>query len=270
MPSATQAGLQGFHEPGPRQFPRKLTAPPMGLDPLQSTTWTERSLCFAREYLHETGEPIPILHPANDNSVTSFSEVCSPTVFPSARAAAFLGPRVPILDHLHVSRFSQPPDVLIRPCTVPALFRAGSTLGVHPPGLCSIRAAVRRLRRHSPHAGSNHTPLEPFLTALLPWIAPRPELDATRSARSQPTPGSCSARTSATRKRPVRPKTSTLPSWVFPPPGLSLSPGCSGSHRSSPHVVLHRSPRPAPITSAETKALDSARGHQGPTPGFHS
>jgi len=39
---------------------------------------------------------------------------------------------------------------LLPPRACPALFHAGSALGVHPPELCSSRVATRRSRRRSP------------------------------------------------------------------------------------------------------------------------
>lgn len=89
--------------------------------------------------------------------------------------------------------------------SLPALFHAGSALGVHPSEPSSSRAAVPRLRGPSPHAVDRTRRSLTGSASIESRASPRQERQGhVKAPRATSTSGSCSARESATDKKRVR------------------------------------------------------------------
>jgi len=128
MPLTTRVGLQGLRAPGPSGINEGSQSSSHGL-----------RLLFRG---CPSTEPLPV-------TSSSSLEVFSPSASSSPEAAARLA-RLRVSRPPSAFRFSQPLDASSAP-SLPALFHAGSALGVYPPELCSSRAAVRCSQRLSPH-----------------------------------------------------------------------------------------------------------------------
>jgi len=118
-----------------------------------------------RDNFHYPGAPLSSFRPSSESSgyraaassrpaealrvlSTSFPEVSSPSAY-SRTGQRLVEGQVFLPDHLASSGFLNPLTLLSAPC-LPALFHAGSALGVFPCRAFPFRAAVRRLRRRCP------------------------------------------------------------------------------------------------------------------------
>lgn len=121
---------------------------------------------------------------------------------------------------------------------LPALFHAGPAPGVRPPELCSSRTAVRHFQRRTPHAVQR-----PCQRGVLRSFA----LAGAKRGLHQAATATPASRVSAVRESgtPGRGLAFVEPVALlgFASSGHSPSRACDGSHRRSPHAVMHTAAR---------------------------
>lgn len=160
--SSPFGGLRGLHHPRCKSRSRLARC---------TLSWT--STLLQRHSGKPPREPAgPQLPPLEFRAPTAY-------VSPEHRSSrqAFQG-----LTHLAPSGFPN----LLAPSSAPSLpaLSGRSALGVRPPELCSSRAAVRRLRRRSPHAVRSACPaLGPSPTICRRSLGSAPALDDARQGR---------------------------------------------------------------------------------------
>jgi hypothetical protein len=228
MSSALPAGLQGLRTAGYSIMPESSTESPLlsFRPPSECATRRAAGVPFATEVAPEPSAPPVRFRPlqrlpargSGTNKVTEPPKLDRP----------------PPTGFLNLVASSSAPDLL-------ALFHARSAPGVHPPELCSFRAAARRLRRRCPPvvgmirrsaraAGGRRKRRN---------AAPNPPPSHVDEPSKRPSPsGLCSTRKSATSHRRFRPTRSAWLSWDSSPPGFSPSPDGRDLHRASPHEIL--------------------------------